>query len=58
MLETLAALLECLGYRTHPLGDLPHRPTVTSVWAGGYIPARGRLEASHPGGATERCVIG
>jgi hypothetical protein len=45
VLEALASLLECLGYRTHPLGDLLRRPEVTAVWAGGYIPARPRLEA-------------
>ena len=38
MLETLAALLECLGYRTHPLGDLPHRPTVTGRMGGRIHP--------------------
>ena len=58
LLETLASLLECLGYRTHPLGDLLHRPTIAAVWAGGYIPPIPRLEASQLRGAAAGHAIG
>ncbi len=58
MLEALASLLECLGYLTHPLGDVLCRPKVLTVWAGGYIPALPGLEASQPGRAGGRYTVG
>ena len=50
VLEALAALLECLGYRTHPLGDLPHRPSDSDRMGGRIHPrASARLEARQLG---------
>ena len=58
VLEALASLLECLGYLSHPLGDVLCRPMVSTVWAGGYIPAAPGLEASQPAGAGARYTVG
>jgi hypothetical protein len=58
VLEALAALLECFSYRTHPLGDHPHRLSDSIVWAGGYIPGQGWLEARQLEWIGARCSVG
>ena len=57
MLEALAALLECLSYRTHPLRDHGLQPTKLPASSGGGYNAGGReAERDHRESVITRAI--